>query len=491
MPPRRRSPSRSTSRRSPISRAHRSDSQRPVSRELLPRDRRGDRRVRDHRSRGRSGPDRLQAAGRRRPAGRDLAHPRAHRPRARRPAAQGRYRGPGLPASGGSHAVRPRSGAGLRLRHPRRAAARARPRARPRRCAPGRGTRVPRPPRPRPLARECRVRRPGRGVRGRCAVSGFNWADRPTGGRLRHTAEEHRARVAYAAQFDHRVQRAWTGNHRRTRAPRQSLPRRRLPPRLGRGPPACAAAPKCDPSRGGVRTPARIAASSTPWATAPTEPMNHLLALALLGVDCLVRAWRIQLAVWTAGGRLSFIDAFRLNLYGGAASDLPPNRQGGEPARFLGLAEAGLRPVAAIVALGVEVAAEWPVFVIAAASLIAYYVPDWQDAARTWLRHHRATELVTIEITVLFVLVAAYLLQRLARSGFVRHRVRRQWRVAWAHVRRAPWWALGAGALLTVASLAARERSEEHTSELQSRRQLVCRHLLEKKKDKGNAPHVV
>src|SRR5207245_707552 len=86
----------------------------------------------------------------------------------------------------------------------------------------------------------------------------------------------------------------------------------------------------------------------------------------------------------------------------------------------------------------------------------AYYVPDWQDAARVWLRHPRAGELVTIEITVLLILVTVYLLQRLVRSGFVRHRVRRQWRVAWAHVRRAPFWALGAGALLTVVSLAAR-----------------------------------
>ncbi len=184
--------------------------------------------------------------------------------------------------------------------------------------------------------------------------------------------------------------------------------------------------------------------------------MSHLLALGLLGVDCLVRAWRIQLAVWTAGGRLSFTDAFRLNLYGEAASQLTPNRLGGEPARFLGLHEAGLRPVTAIVAIGVEVACEWPVFVFAAGALVAYYVPDWQNAARTWLRHHRATELVTIEITVVLVLVVAYLLQRLVRSGFVRHRVRRQWRVAWAHVRRAPLWALAAGALLTVVSLAAR-----------------------------------
>src|SRR5437899_13088806 len=110
--------------------------------------------------------------------------------------------------------------------------------------------------------------------------------------------------------------------------------------------------------------------------------MGHLLALALLAIDCLVRAWRIQLATWTAGARLSFGDAFRLNLYGEAASQLTPNRLGGEPARFLGLTEAGLRPVTAIVAIGVEVAAEWPVFLIAGAALFAYYVPDRSEERR-------------------------------------------------------------------------------------------------------------
>src|SRR5437660_7817277 len=184
--------------------------------------------------------------------------------------------------------------------------------------------------------------------------------------------------------------------------------------------------------------------------------MGHLLALALLALDCLVRAWGIQLATWTAGGRLSFRDAFRLNLYGEAASQLTPSRLGGEPARFLGLTEAGLRPVTAIVAIGVEVACEWPVFLLVGAALFGCYVPDWRDAARTWLHRHRAGELVTVEIIALIVLVTVYLLQRLARAGFIRHRVRRQWRVAWAHVRRAPRWALGAGALLTVASIAAR-----------------------------------
>src|SRR5256885_6791810 len=177
--------------------------------------------------------------------------------------------------------------------------------------------------------------------------------------------------------------------------------------------------------------------------------MGHLLALALLALDCLVRAWRIQLAAWTAGARLSFGDAFRLNLYGEAASQLTPNRLGGEPARFLGLAEAGLRPVTALVAIGVEVACEWPVFMLAAAALFFYYVPDWRDAAGVWLHRHRAGELVVIEIIALVVLLCIYLLQRLVRPGMICHPARRPWRVAWAPLRRAPRRGLRPGGPLT------------------------------------------
>src|SRR5256886_12279161 len=166
--------------------------------------------------------------------------------------------------------------------------------------------------------------------------------------------------------------------------------------------------------------------------------MNHLLALALRGVDCLVRAWRTQLAVGTAGGRLSFTDAFRLNLYGEAASQLTPTRLGGEPARFLGLNEARLRPVTGIVAIGVEVACEWPVFLLVGAVLFGYYVPDWRDAARTWLHRHRAGELVTLEIIALVGLLTVYLLQRLARAGVIPPPRPRPWRLARAHLRPAP-----------------------------------------------------
>ena len=184
--------------------------------------------------------------------------------------------------------------------------------------------------------------------------------------------------------------------------------------------------------------------------------MSHVLAVLLLALDCAARAGRIQLATWAAGGKLSFPDALRLNLYGEAAATLTPNRLGGEAARFLGMTWSGLRPVTALVGLGVEVAAEWPIFGIVAVALVGYYIPDWSDAAARWLGHNLARDLLTIELVALVVLVIIWALQRLVRPGAIRHRVRRQWRVALAHVRRAPWWVLFAGALLTVISLAAR-----------------------------------
>ena len=181
-----------------------------------------------------------------------------------------------------------------------------------------------------------------------------------------------------------------------------------------------------------------------------------MLALLLLGLDVLVRAWRIQLSVWCAGGRLSLGNAIQLNLYGEAASAVTPNRLGGEPARFVGMTESGLRVVTALVGLGVEVAAEWPVFLVMAAGLALYYIPDWESLAARWLRHHLAADLVAIELAVLLVLLAIYLIRKVVRGGTIRHRVKRQWRVAWAHVRRAPWWVMAGNAALTAVSLAAR-----------------------------------
>lgn len=170
----------------------------------------------------------------------------------------------------------------------------------------------------------------------------------------------------------------------------------------------------------------------------------------------LVRAWRIQLSARTAGARLRVADAVKLNLYGEAASAVTPNRLGGEPARFVGLTEAGVRSAPALVSLGVEVAAEWPVFLLMALGLAAHYVPDWGLRVRHWLRHHIAADLILVEFIALAVLLVIWSIQRFVRAGGIRHRVRRQWRVALAHVRRAPPWVMAANALLTVVSLAAR-----------------------------------
>jgi len=112
--------------------------------------------------------------------------------------------------------------------------------------------------------------------------------------------------------------------------------------------------------------------------------------------------------------------------------------------------------VMALVALGVEVAAEWPVFGAIAVALAAYYVPDWSEAADRFLSHSLARDLLGFELIALIVLLVIWTLQRLVRPGAIRHRVRRQWRVALAHVRRARWWVLFVGALLTVVSLGAR-----------------------------------
>ena len=166
--------------------------------------------------------------------------------------------------------------------------------------------------------------------------------------------------------------------------------------------------------------------------------------------------WRIQTAVRAAGSRLSAADALRRNLYGEAGAQLTPNRLGAEPARFFGLTESGVRPVPALVAIGVEVAAEWPMFIVMAVVLAVHFVPDWGAAARSWLDRHDASDLLVVQAVVLVGLVVVFLLQRLARAGMFRHRVRRQWRVALAHVRRAPWWVLFVGALCTGGSFAAR-----------------------------------
>src|SRR5204863_4681191 len=93
---------------------------------------------------------------------------------------------------------------------------------------------------------------------------------------------------------------------------------------------------------------------SVPQLRFPLSPrrllrLNHALALLLLVLDCTTRAWRIQLATWASGGRVAFVEALRLNLYGEAASTLTPNRLGGGRVWFLGLTGSGVMAVGELV----------------------------------------------------------------------------------------------------------------------------------------------
>src|SRR5947209_16940880 len=69
------------------------------------------------------------------------------------------------------------------------------------------------------------------------------------------------------------------------------------------------------------------------------------------------------------------------------------------------------------------------------------------------------------------------------------HSGEKRWRTTSRRSRRTP--ERARNRTFATSSEAGRRRSEEHTSELQSRQYLVCRLLLEKKKRQQNEPHRV
>ncbi len=113
------------------------------------------------------------------------------------------------------------------------------------------------------------------------------------------------------------------------------------------------------------------------WESPLSAIQAHLVCLALVVVDLLARAVRIQLLVRGLGHQLSLWDAFVLNNYGDAASALTPLRLGGEPARLAGLLRSGVPAAAAFVAISLEVLVGWPVVIVAAGWLIWRYAPEW------------------------------------------------------------------------------------------------------------------
>jgi uncharacterized membrane protein YbhN (UPF0104 family) len=107
----------------------------------------------------------------------------------------------------------------------------------------------------------------------------------------------------------------------------------------------------------------------------------HALCAALVAVDLLARAVRIRWILGGLGHRIGFRDAFTLNAVGDAACAVTPMRIGGEPARLGGMLRAGVPGAAAVIAIGLEVLAAWPVTIVAAGWLAWTFAPAWWTAA--------------------------------------------------------------------------------------------------------------
>jgi uncharacterized membrane protein YbhN (UPF0104 family) len=179
-----------------------------------------------------------------------------------------------------------------------------------------------------------------------------------------------------------------------------------------------------------------------------------LVCVALVVVDLLARAWRIQWIVQGLGHPIGFWDSFTLNAYGDAACALTPLRIGGEPARLAGMLQSRVPATAAFVAISIEVLAAWPVILVAAGWLAWRYAPTWWATAGPRL----ATAAVDAWPWVLAVGVVSVLVWWYARrmgSPGVRH-VRRPVRRAMVYWRRMPRWPLVASLPMTFLNLATR-----------------------------------
>jgi uncharacterized membrane protein YbhN (UPF0104 family) len=103
----------------------------------------------------------------------------------------------------------------------------------------------------------------------------------------------------------------------------------------------------------------------------------HTICIGLVAADYVARAWRISLLAGGVGHPLRFSDAMAVNTIGDTACALSPLRLAGEPARLAVMHQAGLPATAAVVAIGYEVLAAWPVIIAAGGALVWAYLPAW------------------------------------------------------------------------------------------------------------------
>jgi uncharacterized membrane protein YbhN (UPF0104 family) len=180
----------------------------------------------------------------------------------------------------------------------------------------------------------------------------------------------------------------------------------------------------------------------------------HLICIALVAIDFLVRAWRIQWIVQGLGHRMSVKDAFVLNAFGDAACALTPLRIGGEPARLAGMLRSRVPAPAAFVAISLEVLAAWPVIIVAAGWLAWRYAPEWWITAgpRLGAAAERAWPWVAL---VAAVSAIVWVYARRVASPMVRG-LRRPVRRALVYWRRMPTWPLIASLPLSLINLVTR-----------------------------------
>ena len=180
----------------------------------------------------------------------------------------------------------------------------------------------------------------------------------------------------------------------------------------------------------------------------------QLLCCASLTCDLCARAGRIQLLLRGIGHRVAFVNALVVNSIGDVASALTPLRFAGEPARFAAMLREGIPLRVGFVALGYEVAVEWPVTAAAAFGLYWLWGRSWWGAATPTLLR-RAGELWPWFALALaasaFALGIGWPRIRAAKRrtlGLMANAPRPLWRMRW----QAPL----AAAFLTLASIAAR-----------------------------------
>jgi len=180
----------------------------------------------------------------------------------------------------------------------------------------------------------------------------------------------------------------------------------------------------------------------------------HLLCVALVAVDLLARAWRIQWIVRGLGHRMTVGDAFVVNAFGDAACALTPLRIGGEPARLAGMLRNRVPATAAFVGISLEVLAAWPVIILAAGWMAWRYAPAWWLSVGPRLASAAERAWPWIALVVLASVIAWIYARRVTSP--VARQLRRPVRRALVYWRRMPVWPLVASVPMTLLNLGTR-----------------------------------